>query len=103
MIPVPLPSPDTKFSVGAVLARKASLVVRSIERKGTLLQPRKITLRLQMLGGLYIGTFLPSPLIENPSALLAAQSVSLALLLTGVSMWQWPRVTGTLRRMGGKS
>jgi hypothetical protein len=56
-----------------------------------------------MLGGLYIGTFLPSPLIENPSALLAAQSVSLALLLTGVSMWQWPRVTGTLRRMGGKS
>ena len=63
---------------------------------------RKITRWFHILGGLYIGTFLFSPLIENPLALLAAQSVSLALLLTGVSMWQWPRVTGTLRKMGGK-
>jgi hypothetical protein len=43
-----------------------------------------------------------SPLIENPSAVFVAQSVSLVLLFTGVSMWQWSRVAGALRRMRGK-
>ena len=63
---------------------------------------RKITRWFHLLGGLYIGIFLFSPLIENPSAVLVAQSVSLVLLFTGVSIWQWSRVTGALRRMGGK-
>ena len=43
-----------------------------------------------------------SPLIENPSAVFVGQSVSLVLLFTGVSMWQWSRVAGALRRMRGK-
>ncbi len=67
-----------------------------------MLQLRKMTRWFHILGGFYIGIFLFSPLIENPSALLAAQSLSLALLVTGVSMWQWPRMTGTFRKMGGK-
>jgi hypothetical protein len=67
-----------------------------------MLQLRKFVRWIHVLGGLYIGTFLFSPLIENPSAVVVAKSVSLALLLSGVSMWQWPRVTGALRRMRGK-
>jgi hypothetical protein len=67
-----------------------------------MLHLRKLVRWLHILGGLYIGTFLFSPLIEIPSAALAAQIVSLALLATGVSMWQWGRVTGVLRRIGSK-
>ena len=63
---------------------------------------RKLVRWFHIIGGLYMGTFLFSPLIENPSALLAAQFVSLGLLLTGVSMWQWPRVTRALRGFGDK-
>lgn len=67
-----------------------------------MLQLRKTTRWIHVLGGLCMGIFLFSPLIEEPSALLVARSASLVLLLTGAAMWQWPRVTGTLRRRGGK-
>ena len=63
---------------------------------------RKLVRWFHIIGGLYIGAFLFSPLIAYPSALLAAQLVSLGLLLTGVSMWQWPRVTRALLGIGGE-
>ena len=65
-----------------------------------MLRFRKVIRWFHIFGGLYMGTFLFSPLIEVPAALLAAQIVSLGLLMTGLGMWQWGRVTGTLRRMG---
>ncbi|MFN8830539.1 MAG: hypothetical protein ACK50Q_07295 [Labrys sp. (in: a-proteobacteria)] len=67
-----------------------------------MVQLRKMLRWLHILGGLYIGTLLFSPLIEIPAAVLAAQIVSLALLATGVSMWQWSRLNSALRRIGGK-
>jgi len=63
---------------------------------------RKLLRWFHILGGLYLGTFLFSPLIEDPSALLAARIVSVGLLLSGVSMWQWPRVTRALRGRQGQ-
>jgi hypothetical protein len=53
-------------------------------------------------GGLYLGIFLFSPLYEYPSALLAAQIVSVCLLLTGVGIWQWSGVTRALRGLGAE-
>jgi hypothetical protein len=63
---------------------------------------RKAIRWLHILGGMYIGTFLFSPLIEVPEAALVARIVSLALLVTGASMWQWGRVSSALRKFGGR-
>ncbi|MCA3514294.1 MAG: hypothetical protein IOC80_02250 [Rhodobacter sp.] len=63
---------------------------------------RKMLRWFHIFGGLYLGTFLFSPLIEYPSALLAARIVSVGLLLSGVSMWQWPRVTRAIRGLQGQ-
>ena len=49
-----------------------------------------------MIAGIYVGTYLLSPLYGNTTATLAAQIVVIAVGASGLIMWQWPRVAKRL-------
>lgn len=61
-------------------------------------QHRNFLRLLHILGGLYLGTFLFSPLIESALATTLARIVAIGLLFSGLAMWQWKRVAPMLRR-----
>jgi|GEM_PF-3541762 hypothetical protein len=61
-------------------------------------QLRKILRLVHILGGLYLGTFLFSPLIESASATALARVVSIGLVVSGLAMWQWKRLAPMLSR-----
>lgn len=61
-------------------------------------QHRNFLRLLHILGGLYLGTFLFSPLIESALATTLARIVAIGLLFSGLAMWQWKRVVTMLRR-----
>ena len=74
--------------------------ISNIDQEGSLTMPRHRNLLrlLHILGGLYLGTFLFSPLIESASATALARIVAIGLLFSGLAMWQWKRVAPMLRR-----
>ncbi len=67
-----------------------------------MLRIRNILRVLHILGGVYLGTFLFSPLIENAAATTAARVVAIGLLVSGVAMWQWKRLAPLFGRTGNR-
>lgn len=49
-----------------------------------------------MIAGAYVGAYLLSPLYGNAIATLAAQIVVIAVGVSGLTIWQWPRVAKLL-------
>ena len=49
-----------------------------------------------IIAGAYVGTYLLSPLYGNAVATLAAQIIVIALGISGLAIWQWPRVAKLL-------
>ena len=74
--------------------------VSHIDQQGFVAMPqhRNFLRLLHILGGLYLGTFLFSPLIESALATTLARIVAIGLLFSGLAMWQWKRVAPMLRR-----
>jgi hypothetical protein len=74
--------------------------VSHIYQQGCVAMPqhRNFLRLLHILGGLYLGTFLFSPLIESALATTLARIVAIGLFFSGLAMWQWKRVAPMLRR-----
>lgn len=63
-----------------------------------MLRLRKLLRNLHIVGGLYLGTFLFSPLIESDAATTVARIIGFGLFVTGLAMWQWKHVAPMLSR-----
>lgn len=64
---------------------------------------RKFLRFVHILGGVYLGAFVFSPLIESPAATAAARMVAVGLLLTGAAMWQWKRLAPVFNLLSSRA
>jgi hypothetical protein len=61
---------------------------------------RRILRWMHIFAGAGLSIYLFSPLHLNPVATFTAQLAAIGLAVSGLAMWQWPRVIGLSRRKG---
>lgn len=61
-----------------------------------MLRLRNFLRLLHLSGGLYLGAFLFSPLMESSLATALARIVAIGLLVSGLAMWQMKRFVPSL-------
>ncbi|MFM8820962.1 MAG: hypothetical protein ACKOD3_10580 [Phenylobacterium sp.] len=63
---------------------------------------RRLLRFVHIAGGIYLGAFVFSPLIESATAAAAARAVAVGLLMSGAAMWQWKRLAPLLGRLASR-